>query len=207
MNDKLGFPPDSTHSDLAAVAQRRVHRRGLIVGGLTGTGVVVLDVVFDGFHHGHQSKQAHHHLSALGVALLVSILVIVVGLSIYFLRKSWRGNGWFAAPLAMGLPRAQRRSISRAVRRGVPSQDVAARVIETNLAQKMAASYKWSVIVLPVFTVAAFLAFLLVHDGTRWYWGSCGIILLASLPTTVWTGRGANKYLVSIEKDLGDVGM
>ena len=175
--------------------------RLLVIGVLSTAVGVVVSLIFDSSHNRHQPNSSHHQ-SVLSVVLAILFILVIAGLFLFFIRKAWRAKKWFAAPLALGLPRSERRAVVRAVRLGVPSQDSATRAVEVNLAQRIGAQNRWSKILFPVAAIAVFAAALLTHDDglIRWYYVASGVLMIAAFAMTLRTGAGAKEYLSAVEK-------
>jgi Trk-type K+ transport system membrane component len=86
----------------------------------------------------HRRSVPHHHVNAAVVVIVpIVILMIAVGVGFVVLRRMMRNpEGRFAAPIAAGLPRSERRVVGRDIRRGTPSDDPTLAAVERETAAR-----------------------------------------------------------------------
>ncbi len=159
---------------------------------VSGIGGVVPTV----FGHRHASS-AQHHNAVAGVIAIAAVLLVAVGASILFFRRSAKRGGVFSPPLAAGLPRRQRRQVARAVRRGTPSQDPLLRDVETQTATRALAQTRASLAIFGVAVVGETAVGVFGHHGTA---GTIFFLLSAAMfiglgALQLVMVRGAQRYL------------
>jgi hypothetical protein len=129
----------SGEPDLERLAQGARRRWLLMVGLITVGAAVGTQLVVLALGQDRQPVRDRHGGDAL-IAIVgpIAIVLAVVLVLAVVAHRTWRGKGMFAAPLALGIPRAQRRQANRAVREGVPSQDPTLAAVELDTAQRSA---------------------------------------------------------------------
>jgi hypothetical protein len=170
--------------DLAKAARRRWLVRSSIVGGITAVLAVVLSPILSG-----TNDQVSHKQTTAGLIISFAFIAVIGALLLIMLRRIWRGKGRFAIPLATGLPRGQRKAVTRAVRHGAPSGDPTLRLAEDNLAESISKQVIWSRILLAALTVGTVAGSLLTHEtAARWYYIVVAILMVVAFVVNVRIG-------------------
>ena len=148
------------------------------------------------FHHRgghHESALASFGGALVGVAIVVGVVVLVT-------RRYPRllaGQGWFSAPLAVGLTRKQRRAAVRAVRRGQVSTDSLLRTVELDLAcrsvRQASRSAVFFAVLVPLTLLFAFLGD--VTSAGRVYFIVAAVLLAACGLWSLYSASRAKAYL------------
>jgi hypothetical protein len=193
-----GQPADaqSSGADLDAIARKARKRwlwtMAIAVAAGVGSALVVAPLLAGGRHR----SARHHDGSRIGLVIAVCVLIAMLAGLAVMARKLWRNQGMFAAPLIAGLKRKDRRTVSRAVRRGQPSTDPTLAAVERALAQRTVRQARWATV---VFVVAiggeGIQAVVREHAAARIFFGSAAVLFAAILVLHLRTLRGARRYL------------
>lgn len=145
-----------------------------------------------------------HHRSSVGL-LVAAVLLIALAIGYFFLiRWLLRRHRGSWVPLTWGVPHRQRREITGSVRDGHPSSDPLTRYLGARIAVKISAQRQQTLWGTPL--LCAFFVIVAIPQ-----WDSSRplailslalvVFLLAMLPRTLKTVRGADTYLRSLKLD------
>jgi hypothetical protein len=166
------------------------------VGVVSGVGGPVLNALL--LHPSHPTRHRHHHVPLAGLIVGAVIILLCIGLTIWLVRKMWRGTGHFAAPLTIGLPRRQRREVNRAIRRGRPSNDPALAAVERETAERLVRQFKAGALLFGGFIVLeAVEAVTASRPSAKAFFAAATLLFAALFVLQLWLVLGARRYLAA----------
>jgi hypothetical protein len=181
--------------DLDELARRARKRWLLLLASSVAVGVATAAALPPLIGSRHARPRPQHH-NLVGVAIAMCLLAASLAVLAVIIRKIWRNQGMFAPPLIVGLKRKDRRTVSRAVRRGFPSNDPKLAPVEEALAQRVVKQARTSVVCF-VIALSGEGTLALVHARTvaRIFYGGSAVMFTALLVLQLMTLRGARRYL------------
>lgn len=154
---------------------------------------------------GRKPRPTHHHPSVTGWIFLIGLLLVEAALIfvvVRYLRRRFKRQ-W--VPLSAGLPGVSAERWRAAS--GEPSADQFYRYVETFTARKIALQRRRAQVTVPVLMVIA-AAVVALNWGRNnfltWTYLAVLVVVVITLPRTIQTWRGADRYLrtVNIDPDL-----
>lgn len=149
----------------------------------------------------------HRHRDSATASILGALVgvAVVLGLFLLVMRRHPRllaGEGWFSAPLVVGLGRKQRRAAARAVRRLHPSDNALLRAAEQDLARRSVRQRRRSVAIFVILVPLLALFGLLgnVTTAGRIYFLAGAILLAGVALWTAYFARRAKSYLEFVDR-------
>lgn len=169
--------------DLAPRARRRWLWVVALSGLAGGFGAAVIGPLLD--HH--PSRPAKHADPVVPIVILGVTLIVLVAFAVWYVRRGSKTKGWFSVPIVSGLPRRQRREVTRDILRGTPSSDHTIALVERETAQRIS-----KVIWLSGLVYLAFLALslyeALTNGGLLFWLGAVLFLGLLVYSFLLWRG-------------------
>lgn len=183
--------------------QRRARRRHAATLIAIAVLVPVLILVLHSTILRGSDQSSHATRSDGGWAAVVGTLIAIViigGATALLIRRGWRKPAsLFATPLAAGLPRRQRRSARRNIRRGTPSPDPTQRAVERETATHMVQTSRVTIAIFAVFFVLELVEALASKSaGARTFFTAAAVVFVAMLALSLIQLRGARVYLAKL---------
>lgn len=186
---------DKTDPALDQVALRAQQRWRWVMASIVAVVAVTVPIWLALF--GGNRQQHHHHSTTVTVliAVIASLVGIVVVLAMlrFAIRRS---QAMFVAPMVGGLPRADRRTANKAIRRGRPSADRTLAAVERATAQQTITQGRASFVVFAVGCGGALVEGLIHHGPVARIFYLAGAVMFVCFAIgQVWLLRAARRYL------------
>ncbi|MBO1756895.1 hypothetical protein [Allobranchiibius sp. CTAmp26] len=162
--------------------------------------VVVLVLNSTILRENHHTNSAHHtHPRWVSVIVLIVAILFMCGFTFLVIRRGRRTpNSLFAPPLVAGLPRPQRRSTMRNIRRGTPSSDPTQAQVEREVAQTMVRSRRRTLIIFGIFLILELVESVTRRSTpARIFFAAAAVLFASLLVMTLLQLRGARVYLAN----------
>ncbi|NYJ75622.1 hypothetical protein [Allobranchiibius huperziae] len=133
------------------------------------------------------------------MAVLIVVILFVCGFTFLVIRRGRRTpSSLFAPPLVAGLPRRQRRSAMRNIRRGTPSSDPTQAQVEREVAQTTVRSRRRTLVIFGIFLVLELVeAVTRRTTPARIFFAAAAVLFAFFLVMTLLQLRGARTYLAN----------
>jgi MFS family permease len=179
---------------------KRARRRLLLTMGAVGLSVAVGSWLLGPILNGKPGHRVSHHHTGASIALVLAIDVVIIAVCVAVLvlivRKMWRNEGMFTAPLIGGLKFKQRRTVTWAVRHGTPSSDPTLAAVERFTAERIVKYYLRSLALFVVAVVLLSIGSVATETSIgRVFFASGAAMFVVIIVLQMWTVRGVRRYL------------